>query len=274
MGLPRELVDHIIATLHDDLPALKACSLTCRAMFASTRYLIHQTLCLTPRNGESVVTREEKMKLRIREQGHQDVQLRFLSYMGEHGLLQYTRKIYIYNSPPVGEFYIGVFTPDTLLPHVHHFQSMDRVHAITIERFDSRAWEGHYKTCFAHFYLTLTSLTLHRPSCSPEDFLVFVLQFPNLENLSIEWWNECCGSPTSRPAAPAAPTILREHLRLANLDGGWPSIADSLRENGFTFRSVELDGSFSYHGQEALDANASSIQSLTIISGINGARWL
>ena len=57
MGLPQELVDHIVDTLHEDLPALKACSLTCKAMFASTRHLIHQTLCLTPRNNERVLTR-------------------------------------------------------------------------------------------------------------------------------------------------------------------------------------------------------------------------
>ena len=40
MILPTELVDYIMDILRDDLRALKACSLTCWAMFASTRHLI------------------------------------------------------------------------------------------------------------------------------------------------------------------------------------------------------------------------------------------
>ena len=50
--LSQELVDHIINMLSDDLQALKACSLTCKGMFALTLYLIHRTLYL--RNGPPV----------------------------------------------------------------------------------------------------------------------------------------------------------------------------------------------------------------------------
>ena len=64
MGLPQELVDHIMDMLYVDLQALKACSLTCKAMFSSTRHLIHQTLCLNVRNNNSILTREEKDKHR------------------------------------------------------------------------------------------------------------------------------------------------------------------------------------------------------------------
>ena len=142
MGLPQELVDHIVDTLHEDLPALKACSLTCKAMFASTRHLIHQTLCLTPRNNERVLTREEEEKLRRLKQGYQDVQLRFLSYAGERGLLQYTRKIYISRCFRRVAIPAGAFTPDTLLPHIHHFRSLDRVHAITIEWYMLKRGKG------------------------------------------------------------------------------------------------------------------------------------
>ena len=42
--LPKELVDHIISMLHDDLRTLEACSLTCKAMLASARRFIHQSL--------------------------------------------------------------------------------------------------------------------------------------------------------------------------------------------------------------------------------------
>ena len=44
MGLPQEIVDHIMDMLQNDVIALKACSLTCKVMFVSARHLIHHTL--------------------------------------------------------------------------------------------------------------------------------------------------------------------------------------------------------------------------------------
>jgi hypothetical protein len=279
MGLPQELVDRIVDTLHDDLPALKACALTCRAMFASARRLVHQTLCLTPRNNESVLTREERKKLRRLTQGYQDVQLRFLAHMGERGLLQHARKVYI-DAPGPGYIHnAGAFTPDTLLPHMHHFQSLARVHAITIELCESDVW--HHKSCFAHFYPTLTSLTLRRPLGDDGLVLQFVLQFPNLENLSLEWPGGNDDGVRHNPLAPAAPTIVdqpsipRGHLRLVNLDHFWEPMDFVFRlGNRLKFRSVELDGSSWNHGQYVLNACADTIQDLAISSGSGGAHLL
>ena len=76
----------IMDILRDDLPALQACSLACRVMFASARHLIHQTLYWTPQNDKSVTTR----RLRFLKRNHNDVELCFLSYVGERGFLQYT----------------------------------------------------------------------------------------------------------------------------------------------------------------------------------------
>ena len=279
MGLPQELVDHIVDTLHEDLPALKACSLTCKAMFASTRHLIHQTLCLTPRNNERVLTREEEEKLRRLKQGYQDVQLRFLSYAGERGLLQYTRKIYISRCFHRVAIPAGAFTPDTLLPHIHHFRSLDRVHAIAVEWYDAEMWEGHFERYFAHFYPTLTSLTLRLPFGHYQSILQFALQFPNLENLSLEWpYGE--GRSTRAPAAPTVvdrASLIRGRLRLANIDDAprsWSPMefAHELR-NGFNFRSVELDGTSGSRGQRVLNAYADTIQDLTVISSQLGTHY-
>jgi hypothetical protein len=277
MSLPQELVDHIIDTLHDDLPALKACSLTCKSMFASTRHLIHQTLCLTPRNNESVLTREEEKQLRSLKWKHQDVQLRFLSYMGERGFLQYTRKVYIHNARQDDTHNTGTFAPDTLRPHMHHFQSMDRVHAITVELCDGDVWANHYKSCFAHFYPTLTSLTLRRPLGHYRRVLQFVLQFPNLENLCLEWLDGNVGR--ARPTL-TAPTIFNPsslphgHFRLAHIDGTvhWPTDFAYELGNGFTFQSVELEDSFGDHGQHLLDTCSDNIQDLTITPSSKGKR--
>jgi hypothetical protein len=89
-------------------------------MYASTRPSIHATLRLTRRNNESIFTRRVRNELR-RKSGHHE--FRFLSYMGKHGFFQYT--------PPV-EIRDPTLTPDNLLSHLHHLQSLTRVHALAL----------------------------------------------------------------------------------------------------------------------------------------------
>lgn len=262
MGLPQEVVDNITDMLHDDIQALRACSLTCKAMFASTRRLIHQTLHLTKRNNERVFIREEtENPFSWGWIYSDDVELNFMSYVGERGFLRYTRQVHVHNS--------CLFTPDTLQPHLHHFQSLRQVHTLTIDSYNAITWESHYTTCFIHFYPTLTSLTLHRPSGHHRHILQFVLQFPNLENLCLEW-------PQSGliPPGVTVPTIvdqfppLRGHLRLAGLDGLVQRLMDSAYkpQNWIKFRSVELEDSFDghAHAQHILNMCAGTLENLTI----------
>ena len=154
LGLPQELIDHILDMLRDDFRSLKACSLTCKAMFASTRPLIHQTLYLSVANNRKILTGREWEKFHLSTTERNLRALRFLSHAGGHGLFQYTRRVYFRSYEQ--------FTPDILLPHLSYFQTLRRVHTLTME--DSsclgREWEGYHKTCFSHFYPTLTSLTI------------------------------------------------------------------------------------------------------------------
>ena len=253
--------------LYDDIRTLKACSLTCKSMFASTRHLIHQTLYLTPRNSRKVLTREEKS--RYRGQGRPDLELCFLSHMGQRGFLQYTRQVHIRGFHP--------FTPDILLPHLLHFQSLDRVHTLTVDQYDSDSWATLYKSCFVHLYPTLTSLTLRRPSGHHRLVLQFVLQFPNLENLCLEWPK----SDRTQQGANVPATIdqfppLRGHLRLVGLGGAlpWPrGFARELRK-GVNFRSVEIEESSAGYAQDILGACAGTVESLAFILHSFGARQL
>jgi hypothetical protein len=275
MGLPQDLVGHIVDTLHDDLSALKACSLTCKAMFALTRHLIHQTLCLTPRNGETVSARGEGKRLLRLERRNEDVQFRFLSDMGERGLLQYIRKIYIPSARQGDVHDNSTFTPDALRPYMHHFKSLDRVHAITIDLYDSGVWARHYRSCFAHFYPTLTSLTLRRPLGHHRRVLQFVLQFPNLENLCLEWPDGDVGRARPNLTAPTIvdPSSLPHgQFRLAHIDGAdhWPTRFAYELQTRFNFRSLELKDSFGDRGQHLLNVAADTIQNLMIISSIRG----
>ena len=259
MGLPQEIVEHIMDMLRNDLRALTACSLTCKAMFVSTRHLIHRTLCLTPRNNARVLTREEQSRYQGQEDCF-DVQLRFLSYMGERGFLRYTRQVRVRM--------LHTFTPETLLPHIHYFRSLDRVHTLTIDHYDTVPWADHFQTCFLHFYPTLTSLTLHRPFGHYRLILRFAIQFPNLENLCLEWLT----SELIRPETAVPPTIdrfppLRGHLRLAGFNDltQWPMhFADEFRSR-MNFRSVELESEFfGEHVERILSECADTIEDLTI----------
>lgn len=258
--------------LHDDPQALRACSLTCKAMFASARSLIHRTLHLTRRNNESGFIREEAEKFCSWEwigSDDNDLKLSLVSYLGECGLLRYTRQVHIHNS--------CMFTPDTLQPHLHHFQSLDRVHALTIDHYHAVIWQKHYISCFIHFYPTLTSLTLHRPFGHDRLTLHFVLQFPNLKNLCLEW-------PQSSliPPAVTVPAVVDQlpplcgHLRLAGLDGVVRRLIDLACQprNGINFRSLELEDPFDRrsHAQRILNACADTLENLTITPHGNGTR--
>lgn len=257
MGLPQELVDHIVGVLHNDFRALTACSLTCKSMFASTRPLIHETLRLTRRNNEDILTREERKRLR-KKSGKRE--LRFLSYMGERGLLQYVRCVDIQDP--------AIYTPENLLPHLHHFRCLDRVHSLTIVHYNAVKWANHYKTCFIHLYPTLTSLALCNSFGSYQAIMQFALQFPNLENLTIELL-QVGGmlDPTTTAIGQSPP--LCGHLRLVGYDTTteWPGSTDLAHAllNGFNFRTVELEAFWGDRVQQMLQSCAHTLEDLTII---------
>ena len=262
MGLPQELVDHIVETLHNDLRTLKTCSLTCKAMFASTRHLIHRTLRLNPRNNKSVLTPEEK--LRYLRWGYHDTGLRFLSHMGERGFLQYVREVHI----RMGR---ALFTPDILIPHLDHFRALDRVHSLAIESYNGVVWLNYHKSCFIHFYPTLTSLTLHHPLHHYRCILQFALQFPNLENVCLEGLRneDSIQSDSTIPPIVDKSPPLRGHLRLvgSGVVESWLTEFARGLPNGINFRSVELQNVFWSQAQQILNACVNTLDSLTIVPG-------
>ena len=256
MGLPQELVDHVMDMLHNDIPTLKACSLTCKAMFASTRRLIHRTLCLTLQNSKSVLNGGKKFRDRYgRNQPALD--FRFVACMSERGLLRYTRQVYF--SVP---YY---FTPYMLMPYLHYFRLLDKVHTLIVERYSLEIWSTHCKTCFTYFYPTLTSLTLRHPYCPYQLLLQFALQFPHLENLCLEWLYELGQDRDAHAIIDRFPP-LRGHLRLIGVKtvAEWPmDIVHGLRD-GMNFRSVELEYFLGDQAQDLLNACARTLESLTI----------
>ena len=268
MGLPQELVDYIMDILEDDLRTLKACSLTCKAMFASTRRLIQQTLCLTPRNRQRILSMKER--IHHRKKDHYSAGLYFLSYMGERGFLKFTRKVRI----DVPER----FAPDILLPHLHHFQSLDMVHTLTIENYDTVPWQSHYKSCFAHFYPTLTSLTLHRPLGHYRLVLQFAIQFPNLENLSIGSFKQ---EQVPEGLILSNDILQFPPLRRLRLVGGDDMVQWSIYfsrpvpRSRISFRSVEFESNYCGASvQRILVTCARAVEDLTFVPRGNGSPTL
>ena len=266
MGLPQELINHIMDILHDDFEALKACSLTCKAMFVSVRPLIHRTAYLDPPIAESVLTQEERGKRphqgrqeQQRPIGNSRAELRFMAYMDDRGgLLQYARELHI-RTRDFG------FTPDSLLPYLHKFQSLDRVHTLSILHYKAFTWGAHFRTYFFHFYPTLTTLALRYPFGRYRLLLQFALQFPNLENLCLEWPLRGQQGPTL-PVVVDQPPPLRGHLRLVGDDAVTHCLAELTHElpNGLNFRSIELGDFFGDPGQDIFSMCANTLECVTI----------
>ena len=256
MGLPQELVDCIADMLHDDFKALKACSLTCKAMFASTRHLIHRTLYLTFQNNQRILTREEKRRLDTLDSSY-DLHLRFLSHMGERGMLQYPRQVHINIHRPLG--------PEILRPHLHYFQALDQVHTLTINHSDVLACADHHSTWFGHFYPTLTSLALSYPLDNYREILLFALRFPNLENLCIGSYERQFGPGLVFPVQVTDQhPPLSGRLRLVGKETvtRWPKDFFNKLPNRLNFRSLELED-FLELPQHLLDGCAHTVENFT-----------
>ena len=268
MGLPQEVVDRIMGTLQDDMNALKACSLTCKPMFASTRHLIHRSLRVSWENNQKILTPEEQE--RYVQGDRRELELRFVSFMGERDLLKYARHLNI----SIG--YVR-FSPYALEPHLQYFRSLDRIHTLTIRLFYAFAWCDVYNTYFTQFYPTLTTLSFHSPIGHHRFLLQFALRFPNLENLTLDSLQE---GTLVWPGASVLPLVTKSpplcgHLQFADLspmDPVWTREFAFDLPNGINFRSVEFCDVHWKHGQPVLDGCAGSLEELTVHNVTNGER--
>lgn len=238
-------------------------------MFASTRHLIYRTLRVTSRANWRILTPEEK-KL-YAQGGGLDLELRFLSFMAERDLLKYARHLNI----RIG----SKFFPPHLVPHLQHLQSLDRVHTLTIHLHDAIRWRDVHNTYFTQFYPTLTTLAFHLPSGYYLDLLQFALQFPNLQNLTLDYLrDEAQGRPgMSVPLVVSQSPPLRGHLRCAGLNQinlTWSRESAFNLLNGINFRSIEFQDVHYMQGQQILDGCATSLEELAIHVIGNGEKSL
>lgn len=174
--LPQEIVDHIVDALRNDSKSLKACSLTCKAMFISTRHLIHRRLYLTSEQNWEVLTLREKQRyIRGDREG---IAIKVLSGIAAHGLLPYGRQLFINLSKN--------FTPANLQPFSDHFQRFDRIQELSIYWLHTPGFLEQFDTFFANFVPTLRSLHLDTPTGDTRDILDFICRFPHLDDLTFK----------------------------------------------------------------------------------------
>ena len=173
-NLPQEIVDHIMFMLGNDLKSLKACSLTCKTMFISTRCLIHRKIRLTGRQNWDVLTaREQESYLHGDRRG---LMVKVLRGIAAHGLFPYGRHLFInlYRS----------FTPANLQPFNDHFQRFDQIQELSIYWLHTQGFLEQFDTFFRNFVPTLRSLHLDTPTGDSRDILDFICRFPHLDDLT------------------------------------------------------------------------------------------
>ena len=121
-NLPQELVDKILAYLEDNFRSLVSCSKSCKALFCSTRPLIHRTLCLstghlTDRHRSCRLNRAQLDNLRLAERAQ---------------VLQYTTLLIIR---------LGLdFVPGNLRPYLQYFRTMRTITSLQISRLDAASF--------------------------------------------------------------------------------------------------------------------------------------
>ena len=116
-------MDDILSYLLDDLSALKACSRTCKSLFGATRPILHQRVCLA---SSSVQAGRPKAKGSLFSPRRGDFEaFERLVDADRSGTLRYIQHLTFKmgNSFP---------TPENMLKHHLHFQSMTNLHSLTL----------------------------------------------------------------------------------------------------------------------------------------------
>ena len=254
-NLPQELVDEILTYLEDDVPSLVSCSESCKALFCSTRPLIHRTFYLSTRYTTN----------RYRSGSLDRAKFDTLRLAGRAQIFQYTTQLFI----RLG----NEFVPKNLRPHLRYFRAMRGITSLTIHRLDVANFLPAFDKWFGHIVPTLRSLTLINARASTEDVFHLVFRFPLLQDLHLtEFLQPYCRPP--RPYVPPELTISPPLNGSLRLWGTYPSntFIRSITNtpDGIHFRSVEVrDASaISFHLFQALiDACSKTVETITFSTG-------
>lgn len=162
-----------------------------------------------------------------------------------------------------------MFSPKEVLePHLQCFQPLDRIRTFTIDLYDTLIWRQVYNVGFTQFYPTLTTLALRCPTRHYRFVPQFVLQLPNLENLTFESPQDIMQTwlGISIPPVVSQSPPLRGRLRCASLLPGnlvWTMEFAFDPLGSINFRSLEFRDVYWKHDQHMLYGYASSLKEST-----------
>lgn len=232
--LPPELTDDILGYLSDDLPTLKACSLTCKSMLGSARPLIRNWLFLASAGDRRSSAGSLKSLLK-RSKGRCDLFER-LATTDRQGLLQYTQHLVIR---------MGCLphTPRPLQPYIPYLRSVENLQTLTIDALDIPEFMPTFNKCFGKFANSLRGLDIGHTWDSERQLLRFISKFPSLEDLSIRSRYTVRSYPGTPPPMPRTSPPFRGHLRLSLVMGS-RDLCEALAKlpGGLNFTSLELKG--------------------------------
>ena len=246
-NLPQELVDEILTYLEDDSPSLISCSRSCKALFCSSRPLIHRTLCLstghqTDRDISSSSNRAQFDNLRLAERAQ---------------VLQYTTRLII----RLGDD----FVPENLRPHLQYFRIIRGIISLEIYRLNTARFLPAFEECFGHIVPTLRSLILVGEESHVKGVYHFVPRFPLLRDLDLAPLSSISISPLPRILPEiVTPPSLNGTLRLTNIHLSIRLIQSLVKiPGGIHFRSIEIMDGAGTPLQAIIDACSSSVESIT-----------
>lgn len=250
-GLPYEIVDEVLAYLVGDLPALKACSLTCKVLLRSARPIIHRRLRIDGWARLRTLDEHESQAANL-------ARFRPLLVAAERGLTCYTRELTI----NIGK----EFKPENLCPFLPQFQTFTRVTSLSLHYFDPTPFLPVFEPYFGHLAQQIQSLEFIRPSGSHNDLLHFISRFPNLDNLGFGLFPryDLYSPEFDIPTIRGLPT-LRGTLRVEDATMRTDGLFRSFKQlpSGLRFRSVEFCHCTGINPNIVIQECASTIQYLT-----------
>ena len=251
-------MDEILEYLEGDRRTLRACSLTCKALFRSARRVIHRRLYVAGPGKVTTVDEREPLRYGSANRSH----LHTFSMAAQCGLVHYTQELTI----KVGE----AFTPGNLRPYLSQFQTFARLTSLTLHHFNPTPFLPVFEQYFGHLAQQMRSLKFIHPSGPQDNMMYFICQFPNLDDLGLSPFPSHNLDPSkehSMSSIQSSPT-LRGALRIA-ITNGWstnPLECLARLPSGLRFRSIEFLHCAGINPDVIIRECASTLQFLTCVS--------